>query len=253
MGFLISLGKNCKIPVIEFYADDVIVKKPLIIMLHGYMGFKELLLPQAYNLAKRGFFLVLPDAYCHGERNTSNKPCSFFDAVLKTTDEIDYLIESYSKDERVDISNIGLTGFSMGGCITFNYIARDTKLIKAAVPVLSTPDWVSIMKTEAAYNEFSTNGLIKSKEEMEQYVTAASKLQPLNKLSNMKDTPLLILNGDIDPIIPVSEVASFYNQLKLLYHCEEDIRLSIYKGIGHLDNLQMNMELADWFVKYLNT
>jgi len=78
-------------------------------------------------------------------------------------------------------------------------------------------------------------------------------LQPLNKLSNMKDTPLLILNGDIDPIIPVSEVASFYNQLKLLYHCEEDIRLSIYKGIGHLDNLQMNMELADWFVKYLNT
>jgi alpha-beta hydrolase superfamily lysophospholipase len=86
---------------------------------------------------------------------------------------------------------------------------------------------------------------------MEEYIRIAAQVQPLNKFAAMKDIPLLILSGEKDPIIPVNEVKQFYEQLQLLYTCKEDIKHVVYNGVGHIDNLPMNMELAQWFVKYL--
>lgn len=239
------------ISLMELYSHEGAKKKPMILMIHGYLCLKEQHMLHAYNLARHGFFVVLPDAYGHGERNTTGENCTFFEAALNTTTEINYLIDSYSKDERVDITRVGLTGFSMGGCITFNYLAGEDMRIKAAVPVIGTPDWVSIMKTEGVKAEMKASGLVKSDADMEEYARIASKVQPLNKFTNMKDIPLLILSGGDDPIIPTDIVKQFYEQLQALYTCKEDIKHIVYNGVGHVDNYPMNMELAQWFVKYL--
>lgn len=251
MDFTLRNITKGEISLLELYSNEGTPKKPLVLLIHGYLCIKEELMPQAYNLARHGFFVVLPDAYGHGERNVPGPLCSFFESALKTTGEINFLIESYGSDTRVDITKVGLTGFSMGGCITFNYLTGDDKRIKAAVPVIGTPDWVSIMKTEAAKAEMKANGLIDSDAGMEEYIGIAAQVEPLNRFTVMKDTPLLILNGDVDPIIPVDAVKNFYERLKALYACDDDIRMSIYRGLGHVDNLQMNMEMAGWFVKYL--
>lgn len=239
------------ISLMELYSNEGTTKKPMILLFHGYLCFKELHIMHAYNLARHGFFVVLPDAYGHGERNTTGVSSNFFEAALNTTGEINFLIDSYSKDDRVDIARIGLSGFSMGGCITFNYMTGEDMRIKAAVPVIGTPDWVSIMKTEAANTEMRANGLVKSDDDMEEYMRIASQVQPLNKFSNMKDIPLLILSGSMDPIIPIDGVKKFYEQLQPLYTNKDDIRHAVYNGLGHIDNLPMNMEMAQWFVKYL--
>jgi len=94
-------------------------------------------------------------------------------------------------------------------------------------------------------------GRAKSDAEMEEYIRMAERLQPLNRFSAMKDIPMLILNGDVDPIIPIENVREFYKQLRELYTRKEDIKLIEYKETGHTDTIQMNMELAGWFKKYL--
>ncbi len=238
------------INLIEMYSAETVERRPMVILVHGYLGQKEFIMAQAYNLARHGFFVVFPDAYNHGERNSGQIP-NFIESVLKTTEEINILIGSYEGDERVDISRVGIAGYSMGGCIVFNYLAGTDKRVKAAVPVIATPDWVSIISTGTVQDQLKSLGIVKSDEEMEEYFRMAEQLQPLNRISSMKDIPMLILNGDVDSLIPIENVKEFYKQLKELYTCGEDIKLIEYKGTGHTDTVQMNMELAGWFEKYL--
>jgi len=250
MNFILSNIIKEGINLIEIYPAETVGRMPLVILVHGYLGQKEFVMPQAYNLARHGFFVVFPDAYNHGERNSGQTP-NFIESVLKTTEEINTLIDCYENDDRVDLSRVGIAGYSMGGCITFNYLAGDDKRVKAAVPVIATPDWVSIISTDTVQGQLKSLGIVKSDAEIEEYFRLAEQLQPLNRLSAMKDTPMLILNGDVDPLIPIEKVREFYKQLRELYTCKEDIKLIEYKETGHMDTVQMNMELAGWFKKYL--
>ena len=251
MDYRIRLKNLNDISLMEIYKDDGIGKKPLVILYHGYVGQKEFMMAQAYNLARYGFYVVLPDAWGHGERNRDGVPSNFFEAIAKTTDEINQVIDSYDQADEVDINRVGLTGGSMGGCITFNYLVSENRKIKAAVPVIGTPDWVSIMETKEAEMLFLSANLVSTSEQMKKHQEVASMVQPLNKYTNMKDTPLLILNGEEDPIIPVGKVKDFYEKLKPLYARPEEIQLITYPGIGHTDTLPINIALAEWFLKYI--
>ncbi|HHW48652.1 MAG TPA: alpha/beta fold hydrolase [Clostridiaceae bacterium] len=250
MDFVLSNINKEGISLIEIYPAGTVGKMPMVILFHGYLGQKEFVMAQAYNLARHGFFVVFPDAYNHGERNSGQTP-DFIESVLKTTEEINTLIDCYENDDRVDISRVGIAGYSMGGCIVFNYLAGDDKRVKAAVPVIATPDWISIISIDMVQVRLKSIGIAKSDAEMEEYIRMAERLQPLNRFSAMKDIPMLILNGDVDPIIPIENVREFYKQLRELYTRKEDIKLIEYKETGHTDTIQMNMELAGWFKKYL--
>ena len=131
-----------EIPLMEVFNPDVKGKNPMVLLYHGYTGQKEFILSQAYLLASNGFFVVLPDAFGHGQR-AEGGPIDLFTSILKTTEEVNKIIKFYDADDRVDNSRIGLSGYSMGGMITFAYISSPDNRVKAAVPIISTPDWVS--------------------------------------------------------------------------------------------------------------
>jgi dienelactone hydrolase len=217
------------------------------------LGRKEFILPQAYNLAVNGFFVVVPDAYGHGERS-GGRVIKLFDSILNSTAEIDGLIENYKDHEDADNTRIGLSGYSMGGCITFLYLAQRTKRIKAAVPVISTPDWVSIIdgfSTKEKLEELKGYGIIKDDSDITEYRQTAERIEPINHYEAMKNIPLLMLCGGMDMVTPVSGPQRLYEMLKPLTSDAAALKLMIYPRAAHGDTVEMNFEMTDWMKKYL--
>lgn len=237
------------IPLLEL-ADATGEKRPLVILYHGYMNRKDFMLNQAYFLASQGFAVAVPDAWGHGERGSGSLP-DFFTSTLRTADEIDVLIESYRNEPHVDAGRTGLTGYSMGGCIVYEYCARPGRQVKAAVPFIATPDWAALMSSPGTAQEFMKSGLIAGLEDMALFIEIAKKVQPLNRMANMAGLPLLMLNGAEDPLMPADSLRRFYEEMKPLYGNGDDIRLAIHPGVGHSDTVDMNIQMAMWFIKYL--
>ena len=241
------------IPLLELHQNEAGVKKPMVFLYHGYLGRKEFTLAQAYFLASQGFFVVVPDAYGHGDRN-SDKFIDLLVAVTKSAEEINTLIESYRDHDQADNTKAGLAGYSMGGMITFLYLTLEEKRIQAAVPVISTPDWASIVdgfQTREKLDELKGYGIIKEDEDLQEYRKAAAQMQPLNKYESMKDIPLLMLCGEQDAVTPYHGVKGLYERLQPIFFDKEALKYIVYPGIGHGDTVEMNVQLAEWMKKYL--
>ncbi len=249
MDILIRRRVRADIPVLELL-DAAGERRPLVLLYHGYLNRKDFMLNQAYFLASQGFAVAVPDAWGHGERAGEGFP-DFFTSVLRTADEIDALIELYREEPLVDAQRVGLTGYSMGGCIAYEYCARPGRRVQAAVPFIATPDWAALMSAPGTGQEFLKTGLIHSIEDMAQLVALAQAVQPLNRKEHMANLPLLMLNGAMDPLMPVDSLQRFYEAVKPLYSRQEDISLCVYPGVGHADNVEMNLQMAAWFAKYL--
>jgi uncharacterized protein len=237
----------CDIPLLEVSRTEVFSDKPLVIMYHGYRSRKESMLQQAYYIAQHGMFAVIPDAYMHGERNKDDIEADISEVVIKTARETDILIDAYRCEKT------GLAGYSMGGFIVYSYIARNTGKIKAAVSVISTPDWVSVMKTEYAAVYFSRIGILPDSLRMKDLLKETEEIQPLTYYRNMVDIPLLMLNGGVDPVISLDGPQKIYGLLEPLYKNKEDIVLKVYKDIGHSHTYEMDMEAALWLEKHLRS
>ena len=226
-------------------------RPPLVVMLHGYTGRKELVLAQAYNLAINGMFVVLPDAYGHGDRNPDGKTCDFFAAIRRTSAEINGLMEAYSGRDDVDAARLGLVGYSMGGCIIFDYLAHESVNAAAAATVIATPDWASIMKEPEAAVLFQSLGLVQDAEEMKLMAAKAAAVQPTSWDPETPRIPLLIQNGEADTLVPISGVKEFYESVRRFYADPTQIELIAYPGIGHGDTLDMNLRISGWFQRFL--
>ncbi len=208
----------------------------------------------AYLVAQRGFFVVMPDAVRHGEREDSTfaslsymeKAEFLFDIAVDTAAELDSLIEHYSQSSSVDSSRCGVVGTSMGGMILYEYLARhDHARLSAGVSIISTPNFGSIIDNSLEHNPDFYNAYSQTKMDR---VKAA---QPLRQVRKLDTFPLLMLNAEDDPIMPIIEVRNFYTEVKRNYSHPEKLRLKTYHNTGHQTTEAMMIESADWLESWL--
>lgn len=246
--------KISAIPVLEVYDAGSSVKKPLVIILHGFLGQKEENLEFANNLANNGFFVVLPDAFLHGEqKNNEYEQVSMFKKIgkideifLNTTEYITSIIDHY-KESAADTGRIGLVGISMGGCVIYNYLARyNNQSIKAAVPIIATPYWYNHLTQDAIETEMPEA----TKYISEDLLQRISIIEPSNLLNNI-NTPLLMLNGESDRLIPVEDVRKTYKLLKNNYNDADRINFVEYSGADHFATEDMFKEAAKWIKTFV--
>ena len=255
------------IPVLELYpsiapgktgTDSPLSRSPqsfpLVLIYHGFDSRKERKLQHAYHVAQQGFFVVMPDAVRHGEREDSTfasltymeKAEFLFDIAVETAAETDLLLEHYSQSSIVDSSRCGVVGTSMGGMILYEYLARHGHTrISAGVSIISTPDFGSIIDNSLEHNPDFYNAYSQTKMDR---VKAAQPLRQVRKLSKF---PLLMLNAEDDPIMPIVEVRNFYTELKHNYSHPEKLRLKTFHNTGHQTTETMMIESADWLKAWL--
>ena len=244
-----------EIPVLMSYCNDG-KAKPLIIVCHGFSGKKEDFEPHIKELASMGYFAVTLDNRLHGKRNGKK-----FDevaikegklntyvvrkAIKETADDIVSLLNTLLQNyPQIDSSQIGMTGVSMGGFITYRVTMMD-KRIKAAAPIISSPFWNDIPGDIPA---FMNDAL---KKELGDF---AERYNPGNHPNAFYPRPMLMQIGEIDKHMNIERVRHFSQTLKEIYQSDStDVQLIVYPETAHTFTESMWKETILWFNHYLNT
>lgn len=254
MTFTLISKQISGIPVLELYSEHAQEKRPLVIMMHGLTARKENVLPYAYFVAKEGYHTILFDASEHGELETTQFRCysnvqkksHMYTIIFTSSKNIDTIIEAFADEQSVDHNRVGLIGFSMGGMMVYDYICQiRSPHVKAAVPIIATPAWGKSMRRNLAGDPEYVKHLDEEK------ILQIDSRQPSNFLSSLKDFPLLILNGELDEIMPIDDIKEFYHRAKQHYTQKDLIQLIEYKEVGHTPTFEMTSEAIAWLKKYL--
>lgn len=159
---------------------------------------------------------------------------------------IDYALIKYSF---IDEDRMGVTGGSYGGFMT-NWVITQTNRYKAAVTSASVSNLISFYGTSIYQDLIETefNGM-----PWDNYALLWH-FSPMSHIKNVK-TPTLLLHGESDMDVPITQAEEFYIGLKKL---EVPTRFVRYPNEGHGFSLQKNRlhsnhETLNWFDKHLKT
>lgn len=246
--------KKEEIPALVFYKDGA--PKPVVICQHGFTGKKEDVLSTCLRLADAGFVAVAIDAAKHGERSDRDllvklreNPILFLQILLGTVEDIRKVIDYLEQSPKADLERVGMMGVSMGGIITLLTATLEER-VKAIVSVIGGGDYRTLIK-KSSLNKvgLSIESLEKLGESAKEFV---KKYDPINNVHRFRSMPILLLNGELDDIIPLECASSLYNALKPLYKSAPDkLKMKVYPKIGHEYTPKMETDAVEWFRKHL--
>lgn len=231
-----NVAKSAKIPVIHRIHGGP----------HGAFGFSytdinEILVAQGYaviSLNPRG-------SSGYGQKFTDGTYQAWGGGdYLDLMAGIDYALEKYPF---LDANRMGVTGGSYGGFMT-NWVVTQTNRYKAAVTSASVSNLISFYGTSIYPDLIETefNGM-----PWDNY-SLLWHFSPMAHIKNVK-TPTLIIHGENDMDVPITQAEEFFIGLKKLGVPTKFIR---YPNEGHgftqqKNRLHNNQQLLAWFNQYL--
>lgn len=171
----------------------------VLLMLHGRGADANDILSVANYLDVANYALVAPEAtghtwYPYSFLSPPEKNEPWFGSALQLIHDI----VNELNISGIENDKIYFMGFSQGACLTLEYITRNAKKFGGAIAF--------------------TGGLI------------GDKVYEENYKGDFEYTPIFIGTGDPDMHVPVSRVEA---SAALLKKMNADVKLKIYKGIGH--------------------
>lgn len=256
---IISQNYNVKdIPITTFHKEGN-VNSPIIFIAHGLNNDKHEGYELAHRLAEKDFIAVCVDAYMHGERTLNNEELEgynvnykLFEIIERTSNDINVLIDCFEGNPLVDITKIGMTGFSMGALITYHLIATQPK-INVAVPIIGLPAfceyWCYFIEN---INRKMPDWLDEIKgNDNKEWRDYLSDLDPFYKIYKFAPKPLLMINGKLDESVPLFFTEKLYDRILSKYKDnEQKLKLSLHNSNHQVTN-DMLVETVSWFLKYL--
>lgn len=239
-----------KLPFLELVEDEKQNEAlPLIIFYHGWMGRKENNLTQGYELAKKGFRIVMPDALFHGERE-ENGPAKehqlqFWQIIEKSIEEFPTLVKWYADQGLIKDQKIGAAGLSMGG-ITTCALFTVYPWIKAAVCLEGTPSPVKFAK-------MLVDNLPGIEEIPEDYIH--EQLAGLNQIDlslnpeKIAQRPLHFWHGTADKMVPYNLTKEFFDHIQGKDYAK-NVTMTTTDGAGHKVPYEKTVEMANKFGEY---
>lgn len=213
-----------------FLADAFIPEKeeklPLVIFVHGYKGYKDW---GAWNLmastfAKNGFYFVKFNFSHNG--TTLENPTEFADLesfgqnnYSKELSDLEFVIEHFSKDARVDVENITLIGHSRGGGISI-IKANENPKIKNLITLASVDSLDRFPKKEN-FEQWKNEGVFyslngRTKQNMphyfqffEDFEANKNRFSVENSAKNFKGN-FLIIHGKEDEAVSFSSAKNLH-------------------------------------------
>lgn len=260
-------------------------RHPVVIALHGTGNSKETELPLLRQLAAAGFIGVAIDGRYHGARASSRKAATaeYNDAILRayrtgqahplfydTVWDVSRLIDWLVTRPDVDPARIGLIGFSKGGTETWLTAAADPR-IAAAVSCLGVQSfrwaldhdaWQARAGTIHAAFEAAAHdaGLAAPTADFARQFYArivpgltdtfdGPALLPL-----IAPRPLLVINGDSDPLTPLPGIEQCATAARTAYHdagADDHFVLLIQPKTGHRVSPASLQAARDWLTHWL--
>jgi dipeptidyl aminopeptidase/acylaminoacyl peptidase len=229
------------------------VRYPIVTYIHGGPAFAHYPIfpsgPLAFDamLAARGYIVFEPNprgSYGQGESFTRANVKDFGYGDLR---DILGGLDAIGQTIPVDPKRIGIFGWSYGGYMTM-WSLTQTNRFKAAVSGAGVSDWLSYYGT----NEIDTWMLPYFGATIYDDPSVYAKSSPINYIKAVK-TPTLMVAGDRDAEVPVTQSYEYWHALRELGVPSE---LVIYPGEGHLFQKPANQRdvaqrVAGWFDRWL--
>jgi hypothetical protein len=229
---------------------------PTIIYLHGFTGGKESHLEIRLGLADQGYLVVSFDARDHGDRRPlpelwnscrENFTETFLQILLGTVDDAVSLYHHLSGRREVDPDRIVLVGGSMGAMICLMSIPRLPSL-RAAVSMAGTTNIMSWQEETAGYELYQfSRGAIgpEMRSRLQEY-------EGVNNLHSFFPTPLLLLHGGLDEMVPPRGHEELFQKLQPFYAARPDLlRYRVFPELGHETSAPLLHTVYDWLRQHV--
>jgi pimeloyl-ACP methyl ester carboxylesterase len=230
------------------------LSRPVLIVLHGFGENRRDALSLFRAAFERGFNIIAIDAREHGDRKGApllrlavGNPFLFTNMLTGTAEDvslvIDYLASTFG------VRKFMLAGVSMGGMITYIVVSRE-KRINAAVSLIA-----------GSISELLTHGSRMIRELQERTDLLDLTSSEIQKMVNTVDvlvfvetcppTPLLILAGEADDIVPLSSIQNTYDSLLPAYEkagASSNLKMITYPGVKHAVTKKMIVDVLQWLL-----
>src|SRR5215510_6629368 len=219
-------------------------KRPAIVWLHGGLGslYENRFDPQVQYFVDQGFIVLVPNYRSSGG---FNQDLARIDATgRKELEDVVAGVEYLRGMPAVDASHIGVIGFSFGGLVVLYAITQTPQLFAVAVDLFGPTDLVSWYRDTPSARAALLFGLGGTPEQKPDAYRAAS---PVNFVERIK-TPLLIVHGDADTDVPISQAREMAEALKRTH---KDYEFIVVPGGDHgfvKKGLADAMQDAMWFL-----
>jgi dienelactone hydrolase len=266
-----------RVPVLLVRDPAATGRRPAVVCLHGLGGNKNGMSSYLEQFAHRGFVGVALDARYHGDRagdvqaamiaafKTGKEHPYLFDTVWDTWRVLDYL----QTRPDVDPDRLGVMGISLGGHTT--WMASADPRVKVAVPCISVCSWKwqlehqgYVQRVKNLQRAFDGVKDAMGEKEITPKVVAAAWKQWMpgvpdtydspEILAAMAPRPLLMINGDSDPVAPLEGLQIADQVIEQAYRragVPDHVRLLLAKNSGHTVTAEQQKAIFEWFERWL--
>ncbi|MEP6884474.1 MAG: S9 family peptidase [Gammaproteobacteria bacterium] len=226
---------------------------PLVVEVHGGPAYAHYpIFPASQGsldaaLASRGYFVFRPNprgSYGQGDAFTRANVRDFGYGDLR---DVLSGLDTVQKAAPIDPERIGITGWSYGGYMTM-WALTQTARFKAAVAGAGLSDWMSYYGT----NNIDTWMIPYFGASVYDDPKIYERSSPMTFIKNVH-TPTLLLGGDRDAEVPITQSYEYWNALRRLGVKTEFV---VYPDEGHFffkraDQVDVLTRLVNWFDTYL--
>lgn len=230
---------------------------PVVFVTHGRTGAAVHVYDYCRDLARDGLIAIAVEQRNHGRRMINffcndgwslHHATDMYSIQLGTAMDVSLLIDFIPARLGLSMERVGMTGFSLGGHSTMLAMALDER-IQVGAPVIGGGDYRHLMEKRAEQNncppgEFATYF-------PPALEAAVAKFDPISHPERFADRPLLMANGAIDNLVPISCNERFEAAARPFYTKPERLKLSAYEGYGHEMPPAMWDEVRGWLASWL--
>jgi len=180
-------------------------KTPAIVILHGWGGNSEMMLPLARPFHKAGYSLLLIDARCHGGSDDDSFP-----SLPLFAEDLDHAIDWLRQQPAIDIENVSVLGHSVGaGAALFSASRRDDLRAVVSVAAFAHPERIirRLLESKSVpYRPFGWYAL----RYLEKLVGCSfDDMAPEKSIAAVR-CPVLLVHGKQDETVPVDDAHRIY-------------------------------------------
>ena len=213
---------------------------PALVIMHGWGGNAQMMLPLAAPLHAVGYTLLLLDARCHGRSDADS-----FASLPRFAEDLECAIDWLKRQPEVDAGRIGVIGHSVGAAAALLTASRRRDVAAAvSLAAFAHPDtmmrrWLAAkgipQRPLGAYILFYVQWVIGHR---------FDEIAPCNTIRRVS-CPVLLAHGSADDTVPASDAA-------LIYANRPDERVRLVSIPGSHDQYADLPEALETLIAFLN-
>ena len=243
------------IPLLHVHTVEMNEETPVVIFLHGFMSAKEHNLHYAYQLAKKGVRVILPDALLHGDRHeqVTKKQMNvrFWEIILQSIHEVENLYNYLKKNDYLKSDRIGIAGSSMGAITACGCLKHYDWITTAAI-CMGAPGYVELGKYLLAQLAAKGFKWSMTKEETQKNLDMLVNYDITVTPEKFNLRPVFFWHGKKDTTVPFENTYQYYLTLRTYYEEKPDyLKFVVDNHTGHTVTRDGMLEATSWLAQHL--